>query len=102
MPEILGHTRTAAASASEGLPTLTVSADGAGDYPTIATALAAAPDEAVVLLMAGRYVENVVLARPVTLTASEQHGAATIHAPSGNALTMMTTAATVRGVQISG
>ena len=61
---------------------LVVAADGTGDYPTIADAVAAARDGDTVRLQPGTYTEAVVIDKDITLTGSGSRDEVILTAPS--------------------
>jgi SpoVK/Ycf46/Vps4 family AAA+-type ATPase len=86
---------------SAGPVTITVRADGRGDYRSISAALKAAPDGATIMVWPGSYADKLVLARPVTI-AAESQGAVVVKSPQGPAVTMTAGAATLRQLTLSG
>jgi SpoVK/Ycf46/Vps4 family AAA+-type ATPase len=85
---------------STGPVTITVCADGGGDYRSISAALGAAPDGATILVRRGSYADSLVLARPVTI-AAESEGAV-VESPQGPAVTMMAGSSTLRRLTLCG
>jgi hypothetical protein len=77
---------------------LTVSAEAGADCRTVAAAVRAAADGAVITVRPGLYPENLVLTKPVTITSSDGAASAVIAPPNGRVLTMATGAAEVRGL----
>ncbi|MFD0276093.1 right-handed parallel beta-helix repeat-containing protein [Kitasatospora sp. NPDC127111] len=73
----------------------------AGEYDTLAEALAAAEPGDTVTLRPGTYRENVVLDKPVTVVPAQGPGTVRIDPPSGVPLTV-TAAATVRDLVVEG
>ena len=82
---------------------LRVRADGAeaGAHRTIAGALAAAPDGAVVSVAAGHYPEQLVLTRLVTVVAADGPGSVVVHSDSGPTVTVDSDAVTLSGLDIT-
>ena len=81
---------------------ISVALDGPADHRSIAAALAAAPDGALITVHPGSYPENLVLRRPVTITAAQAEGQVVVEPAAGAALTMTTGSATVRRVTLHG
>ncbi|ONI83111.1 ATPase [Actinosynnema sp. ALI-1.44] len=65
---------------------LVVGGDRAGAYPTIGAALAAARDGATISVRPGRYEENLVVSRTVSITADEGAGTVEVHAATDSVL----------------
>jgi SpoVK/Ycf46/Vps4 family AAA+-type ATPase len=83
--------------------TITVSGDGqAADHHSIAAAIAAAPDGAVIMVRPGSYPENLVLERPVTITATESPDPVVVEPAAGAAVTMAAGSATLRQLTLHG
>ncbi|AXI76664.1 right-handed parallel beta-helix repeat-containing protein [Peterkaempfera bronchialis] len=72
-----------------------------GEYDTLAEALAAAEPGDTVTVRAGTFRENLVLDKPVTVTAAGALGSVRIEPPAGPALTVLA-AASVRGLVLEG
>jgi SpoVK/Ycf46/Vps4 family AAA+-type ATPase len=82
--------------------TITVALDGRADHRSIAAAVAAAPDHAVITVRPGSYPENLVLRRPVTITATEAPGSVVVEPAAGAALTMAAGTATLIQLTLHG
>ena len=89
--------------------TVNVPASGDLGYQSIGEALAAAPDGAVIVVQPGRYAENLVLGRPITIMAAqapgalaETPGAVIIEPPAGAAVTTTRGSATLRQLILRG
>jgi hypothetical protein len=66
--------------------TLTVSATGSGNYPTIGDALEVAPDDAVISIEGGTYVEAIrLVSQRITLVAAGELGSVTLDATTAHA-----------------
>ncbi len=87
---------------STGQVTITVSPDGRGTHRSIAAALASAPDGATIAVRPGSYPENLVLVRPVIITAAEPSGTVLVEPPQGAAVTMTAGSATLRQLSLGG
>ncbi|WP_211177548.1 right-handed parallel beta-helix repeat-containing protein [Pseudonocardia acidicola] len=83
---------------------LRVRADGAetGTHRSIAAALAAAPDGAVVTVAPGRYTEQLVITRLVTVVAAEGPGSVQVHSDAGSTVSVAAGAVTLSDLDISG
>jgi nitrous oxidase accessory protein NosD len=79
-----------------------VAPTGWGAHRTIAAALRAAADGAVVSVMPGVYRENLVLDRPVTLLAEKGPDTVTLVAAHGTALRLSAASGEVRGLTVRG
>ena len=79
-----------------------VAPTGWGAHRTIAAALRAAADGAVVSVMPGVYRENLVLDRPVTLLAEKGPDTVTLFAVHGTALRLSASSGEVRGFSVRG
>jgi len=73
-----------------------------GTYPTISAALAAAEAGAMVSVAAGRYEENLVLDKVVTVTAEDGPGSVEVHAATGTVLVVNAQSAHVSGLRLCG
>jgi SpoVK/Ycf46/Vps4 family AAA+-type ATPase len=88
--------------------TITVAPDGPADHHSLAAAIAAAPDGAVITVRPGSYPENLVLSRPLTITAAEAPGSVAAAGPvvvepeTGAALTMAAGSVTLRRITVHG
>ncbi|MFE0023572.1 right-handed parallel beta-helix repeat-containing protein [Amycolatopsis sp. NPDC059021] len=80
---------------------LIVSGDQPGAYPTIGAALAAAGDGATITVHPGRYEENLVVSRLVTLVAQDGDGSVEVHARTGTVLTVDAESLQVNGFALS-
>ncbi|UMP06930.1 right-handed parallel beta-helix repeat-containing protein [Amycolatopsis sp. EV170708-02-1] len=69
-------------------------------HRTIGEALATAPEGAVVVVGPGRYTENLVLSRAVTITAEEGPGTVEVRATSGVTVVMNTESAALAGLTV--
>jgi SpoVK/Ycf46/Vps4 family AAA+-type ATPase len=65
---------------------ITVAPDGRASHQSIAAALAAAPDGAVIAVQAGRYLESLNLAGRVTITGTDNGGEVIVESPDGPAV----------------
>ncbi|WP_370942293.1 right-handed parallel beta-helix repeat-containing protein [Amycolatopsis sp. cg5] len=70
-------------------------------YRSIADAVAGAPHGAVILVGPGRYSENLVLTKPVTITAEDGPGTVKLVAAAGVAVTLEAESAALSGVSIT-
>lgn len=82
--------------------TITVSPDGRADYQSIGSALATAPDGAIIVVHPGSYAESLVLGRSVTIAASQAPGSVVVEPPAGPAVTMTAGSATLRQLILRG
>jgi nitrous oxidase accessory protein NosD len=82
--------------------TVRVGPRGRGVHRTLASALAAAPAGATVLLAPGTYAESVVLTRRVTIEAEEGAGQVRWRAADGPAVTVRAPGCALRGVWLAG
>ncbi|MFB9909027.1 right-handed parallel beta-helix repeat-containing protein [Allokutzneria oryzae] len=80
---------------------LVVAADRPGSFPTIGAALRNARDGAMISVMPGRYEENLVLDRMVTLTAEEGPGTVEVLVRTGSAVVVDAEAAQLSGLVLS-
>ncbi|MFI9009980.1 right-handed parallel beta-helix repeat-containing protein [Actinosynnema sp. NPDC053489] len=71
-------------------------------YPTIGAALSNARDGAMISVLPGRYDENLVLTRVVTLTAEEGPGTVEVRATTGSAVVVDAEAVRLTGLVITG
>ena len=69
-------------------------------HRTISEALASAPEGAVVVVGPGRYTENLVLSRAVTITTEDGPGTVEVRATSGIAVVMNTESAALAGLTV--
>ncbi|MEV5543065.1 right-handed parallel beta-helix repeat-containing protein [Saccharopolyspora shandongensis] len=76
---------------------LMVGADRPGAYPTIGAALAAARDGAMISVRPGRYEENLVVDRVVSI-AADGDGSVEVHAAKGSALVVDADGVQIRGL----
>ncbi|OXM53233.1 AAA family ATPase [Amycolatopsis thailandensis] len=77
-------------------------AQGPGNgYRRIGDAVAAAPHGAVIVVGPGRYAENLVLTRPVTITAEDGLGSVRVAPPSGVAVILDSDSAALAGLTIA-
>ena len=72
-----------------------------GAHATIAGALLAATDGALIQLAAGTYAEELVITVPVTLAAEDDRGSVRVHAPAGSAI-VAEAAVRLSGLALSG
>ncbi len=79
--------------------TITVSPAGQG-YRSIGEAVAYAPNGAVILVEPGNYSEQVVLSKPVTITAESGPGTVRLTASSGSTVVLATDSAALSGLTI--
>ncbi|MFR9727739.1 right-handed parallel beta-helix repeat-containing protein [Saccharopolyspora sp. MS10] len=80
---------------------LVVGGDRAGAHPTIGSALAAAGDGAMISVRPGRYEENLVVGRTVSIAAEQDGGTVEVHAATGSALVVDTDGVQLRGLRLS-
>ncbi|MFD9959691.1 right-handed parallel beta-helix repeat-containing protein [Amycolatopsis sp. NPDC058986] len=80
---------------------LTVGADRQGGYPSIGAALAVARDGAMISVRPGRYEENLVVDRTVSI-AADTDGTVEVYAAKGSALVVDADGVQLRGLNISG
>jgi Holliday junction resolvasome RuvABC ATP-dependent DNA helicase subunit len=83
-------------------PVLLVERGRAGAFGSVGEALAEAREGALISLAAGRYEENVVITRAVTLAAAGEPGSALLHAPAGSAVIVQASAVSLTGLAVSG
>ncbi|GAB3733875.1 right-handed parallel beta-helix repeat-containing protein [Amycolatopsis oliviviridis] len=69
-------------------------------YRRIGDAVAAAPEGALIVVGPGRYSENLVLSKPVTITAEEGIGTVTLFAGSGVVVTVTAQSAALSGISV--
>ncbi|MEU3766177.1 right-handed parallel beta-helix repeat-containing protein [Amycolatopsis keratiniphila] len=69
-------------------------------YRRIGDAVAGAPEGALIVVAPGRYSENIVLSKPVTITAEEGIGTVTILTGSGVAVSAATSSAALSGISV--
>jgi len=81
---------------------LLVSPDGAGGYGSIAAALTDAADGALITVAAGRYEEQLVITRVVTLAVQGEPGSVHLHAAAGSAIAVEADAVQLSGLVVSG
>ncbi|GLY54502.1 right-handed parallel beta-helix repeat-containing protein [Lentzea sp. NBRC 102530] len=81
---------------------LVVSADRPGRYPTIGAALREARDGATISVLPGRYEENLVVSRMVTISAEEGPGTVEVVARTGSVVVVAATAAQFSGLVLAG
>src|SRR5690349_15543723 len=80
---------------------LVVAADRPGSFPTIGAALSSAADGAMISVLPGRYEENLVLDRMVTLVAEEGPGTVEVLAHKGSAVVVEAEAAQLTGLVLT-
>ncbi|MEU6264566.1 right-handed parallel beta-helix repeat-containing protein [Saccharopolyspora shandongensis] len=80
---------------------LVVGGDRAGAHPTISSALAAAADGAMISVRAGRYEENLVVNRMVSIAAEDGDGTVEVHAAEGSALVVDAGGVQLRGLRLA-
>ncbi|MFC9249897.1 right-handed parallel beta-helix repeat-containing protein [Amycolatopsis thailandensis] len=83
-----------------GQNVITVTQTPGHGYRRIADAVAGAPDGALIMVAPGRYSENLVLSKPVTITAENGIGTVTLSAGSGVVVAVDTTSAALSGIAI--
>ncbi|XVS67708.1 right-handed parallel beta-helix repeat-containing protein [Actinosynnema sp. CA-299493] len=81
---------------------LVVAQNRSDAYPTIGAALADARDGAMISVLPGRYDENLVLTRVVTLTAEEGLGTVEVRAATGSAVVVDAEAVRLTGLVVTG
>ncbi|MEV0263963.1 right-handed parallel beta-helix repeat-containing protein [Streptomyces sp. NPDC050617] len=81
---------------------LTVGREQGDDYPTIAEALKSAGDGAVITVRPGRYAENLVVSRMVTVTAEGGRGTVEVVPRRGTVLQVTAEAAKISGLVLRG
>ncbi|MCK2244226.1 MULTISPECIES: right-handed parallel beta-helix repeat-containing protein [unclassified Crossiella] len=81
---------------------LVVSEGRPGAYPTIGAALREARDGATISVCAGRYAENLVLTRMVTVTAEDGPGTVEVSARTGSAVVVEADAVQFAGLSFTG
>ncbi|MEU7042739.1 right-handed parallel beta-helix repeat-containing protein [Streptomyces varsoviensis] len=81
---------------------VTVGRDQSDDYPTIAEALQRAGDGAVITVRPGRYAENLVVSRMVTITAEGGRGTVEVAPRRGTVLQVTAEAAKLSGIVLRG
>ncbi|TDD42370.1 right-handed parallel beta-helix repeat-containing protein [Saccharopolyspora elongata] len=81
---------------------LVVAADRPGSYPTISAALREARDGATISVLPGRYEENLVVNRMVTVTAEEGPGTVELVARTGSVAMIAAGAAQLSGLVLTG
>ncbi|HUD37601.1 MAG TPA: right-handed parallel beta-helix repeat-containing protein [Streptosporangiaceae bacterium] len=81
---------------------VTVALTGRADYPSIAAALAAAPEGATIVVEPGTYTEGLVFDRTATVVAAGSSGAVTVEAPSGQAVRVAAGSVTLRQIIVRG
>ncbi|ANN15876.1 AAA family ATPase [Amycolatopsis orientalis] len=69
-------------------------------YRHIGDAVAGAPDGALIVVAPGRYSENLVLSKPVTITAEEGIGTVTVLSGSGVTVSVATSSAALSGISV--
>jgi Holliday junction resolvasome RuvABC ATP-dependent DNA helicase subunit len=69
-------------------------------YRRIGDAVAGAPEGALIVVAPGRYSENLVLSRPVTITAEDGIGTVTVLTGSGVAVSVATSSAALSGISV--
>ncbi|WP_433261111.1 right-handed parallel beta-helix repeat-containing protein [Actinosynnema sp. CS-041913] len=80
---------------------IVVGGGGPGAFSSVGAAIAGASSDAMITIMPGRYEENLVLDRMVTLTAQDGPGTVEIHARSGSVLVCHTDAAQLNGLVLT-
>ncbi|RKT86452.1 Right handed beta helix region [Saccharopolyspora antimicrobica] len=80
---------------------LVVGGGRAGEHPTIGSALAAARDGAVISVRPGRYEENLVVDRTVSIIAEDGDGTVEVHAAEGSALVVDADGVQLRGLRLT-
>ncbi|MDH6109455.1 nitrous oxidase accessory protein NosD/Holliday junction resolvasome RuvABC ATP-dependent DNA helicase subunit [Kitasatospora sp. MAP12-15] len=81
---------------------LRVSSRGWGAHHTLGSAVRAAEPGAVISVQPGRYAENIVLDRGITLVAEKGPGTVTLAGGRGIALTVLGGAGEIRGIDVQG
>ncbi|MGI5499195.1 right-handed parallel beta-helix repeat-containing protein [Lentzea sp. CA-135723] len=81
---------------------LVVAADRQGAYPTIGAALRDAADGATISVLPGRYEENLVVGRMVTITAEDGPGTVEVVARTGSVVVVAAAAAQFSGLVLTG
>ncbi|MGW6449969.1 right-handed parallel beta-helix repeat-containing protein [Lentzea sp. NPDC055074] len=81
---------------------LVVAADRPGAYPTIGAALREAADGATISVLSGRYEENLVVSRMVTITAEDGPGTVEVVARTGSVAVVAAPAAQLSGLVLVG
>lgn len=82
--------------------TVTVSASKGADHQTVAEAIDAAPPGSTISIGPGRYEESLLLQKNLVLTASGGPGTATLTAPEGGTILVVSEGLTLSGLVISG
>lgn len=80
---------------------LTVGGGGPGALSTIGAALAQAGDDVTIAVHAGRYEENLVISKRVTITAADGPETVVVHAAAGSVLVVNGAGAQLRGLHLS-
>lgn len=80
---------------------LVVGDDRPGSYPTIGAAIAHARSGAMIAILPGRYEENLVVDKMVTLTAEEGAGTVEVYAREGSAIVLNAEAAQLNGLVLT-
>ncbi len=83
-----------------GRNVITVTQTPGPGYRRIADAVADAPEGALIVVAPGRYSENLVLSKPVTITAEQGIGTVTVQSVSGVAVAVETTFAALSGLVV--
>ena len=81
---------------------LLVSADRPGAFRSIAEALSAAADGALVTVTPGRYEEQLIIAKAVTVAVEDDADRALIHAAAGSTIVVEAESVQLRGLVVSG